>query len=229
MIKTLLTLVLAVCLNNSANAFQSTATEQPNVHNFANTDELLNWFDSKTDSNQGSKNLVRNEKGQLISVRLTNTTATDGNIELVTQFGTLRHIKIKCSNRLSTAGIRHLSKLKSLEHLELGLVYGKLPDDIWAILAELPKLKKIEFAYVILPDSELSGVEKLSALQSIGFRNTEGMTRESCQQLSGLDGLRSLHLVKTSLKPSDLSPLDRLNRECSLSVEFKRQRSENAR
>ncbi len=216
-------LMLVACTADFALARQeSPESTKSNVHEFESADEMVGWFDSMVDSNSGANILSKNATGDIQSIALMNPTATDGNIGLLSQFGSLRHLRIKCANRISTEGFRELSKLHALEHLELGLVCGKLPNDFWEILAELPKLKKIDLVYLELPENEMAGVENLSALESISFRNVTGMTQDSCEQMTALDGLRILKISRTTLRPSDLSPLDRIGNKCNVLVEFNR-------
>lgn len=223
-------LSLFFCIINLAFAFQEVPQEPGSkVREFASVNEMVDWFESLSESSKRSHVLTKDATGAVTSIALLNLSATDGNIGLLSQFESLGHLRIKCANRITAAGLRKLAKLQALEHLELGLVYGKLPEDFWSVLATLPKLKRIELSHVELSASELEGIDKLSALQRISFQNIKGMTRTSCEQIAKADGLRTLEISRTSLQPSHLAPLDKISDTCSIDVEFVRKRRKTRR
>ena len=193
-----------------------------NIPEFESADGMVDWFESLNDSESSSRYLSKNPDGDVTSIALFAPTATDKNIGLLSDLRSLRHLRIKCANRMSTEGFDELSKLHGLEHLEIGLVYGKLPVNFWQTLAALPRLKKVDLKYLELNEGEMAGIEKLSVLESISFQNIKGMTQMSCEQMSVLDGLRILKLSRTTLRPSDLSPLNRISSKCKILVEFNR-------
>ncbi|MDB2687298.1 hypothetical protein N9Y42_08805 [Mariniblastus sp.] len=222
MIRTLLLFCLVVLTSTPDLALARQSPEKAtksSIRDFDSADDMIDWL---SEPERNANVLTKDSDGGILSIALSNSTATNGNIELLSQFRSLRHLRIKCANRISPEGFLKFSELKTLEHLELGLVYGKLPVNFWETLALCPKLKKIDLVYLELPDKEMAGVEKLPALESISFRNVKGMTQVSCEQMAALSRLRMLKVSRTTLRPSDIAPLDKMHNNCNISVEFKR-------
>ena len=175
---------------------------------------------------------LRNEQGEIISLRLTGVSLEKADFALIGQLRSLETLDLSQSNvtdddlpplgrlvnlrelklaetGISGSGLEHLGGLEHLERLELNDT--KVTDDSLRHLTKLGSLRQLRLVGTQIGDSGLVHLARIASLQSLKLTRTK-VTDAGLRSLQNLGELRGLTLDETIVTEAGLKYLAELPR-----------------
>ncbi|MEX0978005.1 MAG: leucine-rich repeat domain-containing protein [Pirellulales bacterium] len=149
----------------------------------------------------------RDHQGQVVSVDLSDTAATDEELAAIGVLPSVRTINCTNARQIKGATLRQLGGLKNLETLYL--VGTDVTDASLAGLEGLTSLKTLHLGRTRITDAGMPVLDHLTNLQTLSLGNTE-VTDMGLVQLRDLRHLSTLILRKTKVTSRGVQELQRM-------------------
>jgi Leucine-rich repeat (LRR) protein len=132
------------------------------------------------------------------------TQVTNDGLASIRNMAKLKRLSLDGCQRVSDAGLEHLTELKLLEDLDLSHTRVRGPGLSW--LRGLKNLKKLNLAGNRISDADMAHVAALETLEELNVTFTK-VSSKSTGQLARLKRLKKLRLVGTDMDASGVKTL----------------------
>ncbi len=147
-------------------------------------------------------------EGQSSIIQIEQVAITDDDLAILAQGPRLKVLQLDYEqNQVTDAGIRHLAKLQSLEHLRIH--GGNVGDDGLEVLASVKSLRILNLPQGKFTDEGLGRLRESPKLVQLRFGSPQ-ITAQGVARLADFPALRQIHLIGVPLDDEAISALGRI-------------------
>lgn len=146
--------------------------------------------------------------GRSSIIQIEQVAITDDDLAMLAQCPKLKVLQLDDEqNQVTDAGIRHLAKLSSLEHLRIQ--GGNVGDDGLELLASVKSLRILNLPQGKFTDEGLARLRELPKLVQLRFGSPQ-VTSQGVARLAEFPALRQIHLIGVPLDDEAIAALSRI-------------------